>query len=55
MSKFSQELQQRLITYFAKKEIQITSEQADEYLDSLAGLCIAMTDGGNSAPAGPAR
>jgi hypothetical protein len=39
MFQFSQKLRDRLIKYLAeKKEINITYEQADEYLDSMADL-----------------
>ena len=54
MTQFSSQLQERLIKYFAQKyEIQITSEQADEYLESLAGLCIAMTEPVSDPPPRP--
>ena len=39
MFQFSQQLRDRLIKYLAeKKGVKITSEQADEYLNSMADL-----------------
>ncbi len=44
MSKFSPELKERLIRYFAQKyEIKITAEQAEEYLNSFAELLLALS------------
>jgi len=41
--KYSQLLQNQLIEYFKRKYlIEITSEQADEYLDSLADLALTI-------------
>lgn len=41
--KFSKELESRLIEYFkGKYDIEITPEQAQEYLDSLANLVLTL-------------
>lgn len=41
--KYSQQLQKQLIEYFKRKySIEITSEEADEYLDSLADLALTI-------------
>ena len=43
--KYSQNLRDRLIAYFEKYHaLTISDEQADEYLDSLAGLFIAFSE-----------
>lgn len=42
-TKFSQQLKDQLANYFkVKYKIEITSEQADEYLDSLADLALTI-------------
>jgi hypothetical protein len=44
MSSFSEELRLRLIKYLKTKyDIQITSEQAEDFLSSLANLYLAMS------------
>lgn len=43
MAKFSDELRQKLIAYFLKKyEVNISEEEAEEYLDSIAGFYLAL-------------
>jgi len=43
MAQFSEKLQKRLIEYFLTKYgLQITSEQAEDFLSSLANLYLAM-------------
>ncbi len=42
-TKFSQQLRDQLAEYFKRKyETEITPEQADEYLDSLADLALTI-------------
>ncbi|MFA6348544.1 MAG: hypothetical protein WCX30_03915 [Candidatus Paceibacterota bacterium] len=43
MAKFSDELRQNLIAYFLKKyEVSVSEEEAEEYLDSIAGFYLAL-------------
>ncbi len=44
MGNFSQQLKNRLIDYFENNyEIKITSEQAEQYLNSMADLYLAIS------------
>ena len=43
MAKFSDELKQKLIAYFGSKySVVVSEEEADEYLDSIAGFYLAL-------------
>lgn len=43
MARFSEELRKRLINYFSTKyDLQITSDQAEDFLSSLANLYLAL-------------
>jgi hypothetical protein len=45
LEKFSPELIERLKNYFLRKyQLQLTDEVASQYLDSLSGLYIALTE-----------
>jgi len=47
MEKFSDELKQKIIVYFGKKYgVTVTDEEAEEYLDSIAGLYLTLADDG---------
>lgn len=42
--KFSQELREKLIDYFLRvRKVEISQDQADEYLDSMADLYSAIS------------
>jgi hypothetical protein len=44
---FSEELKQKLIAYFLKKyEVEISEEEAERYLDTIAAFYISLVDDG---------
>lgn len=50
MTRFSQQLKNRLTDYFKQKyAFDITPEQADEYLDSLADLALTVNPNQNDS------
>jgi len=52
MTKFSQNLEDRLIAYFQKQYgISLTYEQTESYLDSLADFFIWLDEGSGELPA----
>lgn len=45
MSKFSPQLKERIIQYFHKRNgIDLSDEQAEQYLNSLADLYLVLSD-----------
>lgn len=51
---FSDQLRARAIAYFKREfDVALTNEEADVYLDSLAGLFLAFADQGEEGRAPP--